>query len=126
MADLETLLPGFKKVWPEIKALCGTSQRHPKLVCFTDKPEQVYPNDYDQARRISLNLETMQVEGTVHISAGEWACHGGSNNDREVTAIPTTHALLTCTYSDYHRTFTMVVQVAKLPEALSPPAQQQG
>lgn len=118
MSDLETLLPGFARVWPSIKAECGTRQRHPKSVIFRDKPEAVCANDYDCARRFSLNLATMELEGAVHVSCGEWATVT-DNPDGEVTSIPTTHALLTCTYNDYYRTFTMVVQVAKLPEQIA-------
>jgi hypothetical protein len=120
MADLETLLPGFKTVWPAIKAACGTGQRHPKSVYFTDKPHRAILNDSDSGKRFSLNLATMKLEGpALHISGGEWACHAGSNHDNEVVGVPTTHALLTCTYNDYYRTFTMYVQVAKLPEKIA-------
>jgi len=119
MSDIETLLPGFKSVWPKIKAECGSTQRCPKRVCFIDKPEAVYPQDYDCARRFSLNLETMELVGSANISCGEWANHGGNNHDREVIGIPNNMALLTCTYNDYYHTFTMVVQVAKLPEQIS-------
>jgi hypothetical protein len=119
LGDIETLLPGFKAVWPKIKAECGTKQRCPKSVSFTDTADPVYPNDSDCARRFALNLETMALSGGVHISAGEWACHAGPNNDGAVSDVPPNMALITCTYNDFYRTFMMTVQVKNLPAQLT-------
>lgn len=120
MADVEKLLPGFAKVWPAIKAMTRTSQRCPKRVRFTTKPEGVYLNDGEMGKRFALNLETMQISGAYHISSGEWACHAGSNNDQEVSDLPVNMALVTVEYHDYYKTFTMTVQVneANMPKAL--------
>ena len=119
LSDLETLLPGFSKVWPTVKASCGTRQRNPKRVSFTDKARPVCANDYDCAKRFSLNLETMNIEGSVHVSCGEWAS-SNRGQEEEVEGIPGNMALLTCTYNDYYRTFTMEVQVApgNIPQQL--------
>jgi hypothetical protein len=119
LADLETLLPGFRKLWPEIKAACGTSCRAPRSVTFTDVARREYLNDDECGRRFKLNLQTMKIEGAVHMSGGDWAVHAGTNNDAAVSGIPTTHALLSCTWNDHHRYFSITVQVTKLPEHLA-------
>jgi hypothetical protein len=118
MSELETLLPGFAKMWPALKSACGTTQRAPKSVTFSDEPSRAYPSDYDCCKRFSLDLRDMTLSQPLHISAGEWACHAGSNHDQAVTNVPETHALLTCTYSDYYRSFSLDVQVHKLPAQL--------
>lgn len=119
IADIETLLPGFKAVWPKMKAACATSQRCPKSVTFTDTPSPAYPNDYDCARRFALDLRTMELSQSVHISCGEWATPGQKNNDGAVSDVPENMALITCTYNDYYRTFSMTVQVKALPKQLA-------
>lgn len=119
LAEVEALLPGFKSMWPALKAACGTTQRAPKSVTFTDEPSRACPSDYDSCKRFALDLRDMTLSNSLHISAGEWACHAGSNNDESVTSVPTTHALLTCTYNDYYRSFSLDVQVAELPKQLA-------
>lgn len=119
LADLETLLPGFRGLWPALKAACGTSQRAPKGVTFTDEPAPVYPNDHDCCQRFALDLRDMTLSASAHVSCGEAAAHGGSNNDGAVREIPTTHALLTCVWNDYYRYFSLTVQVSKLPAQLA-------
>jgi hypothetical protein len=119
IGDVDALLPGFKAVWPEMKALCHTTQRCPKSVTFTDTPEQVCANDYDSAKRFSLDLRTMQITGSVHISCGEWVTPGAKNNDGAVPDVPENMALITCTYNDFHRCFSMTVQVKELPKQLA-------
>ncbi len=121
IGDIEVLLPGFKAVWPKMKAACGTSQRCPKSVTFTDTPQQVFPDDHDCAKRFALNLESMDLSSSVHISSGEWACHAGPNNDGAVHDVPGNQALITCTYNDFYRSFSMVVQVSKLPAQIANP-----
>jgi len=119
IGDVDALLPGFKAVWKRMKVECRTSQRCPKAVTFSDTPWPVYPNDYDSAKRFALNLETMALSESVHISAGEWAVHAGPNNDGAVKDVPANMALITCTYNDFHRSFSMTIQVAKLPEQVT-------
>ena len=119
IGDIETLLPGFKRVWSEMKAICGTRQRCPKSVTFTDVSSPAMPNDYDCCKRFKLNLETMRLEGQVHVSAGEWAVHAGKNNDGAVSDVPGNMALVTVTYNDFYRSFSMTVQVAKLPDQIT-------
>jgi hypothetical protein len=120
LADIEVLLPGFKAVWGKMKSECGTSQRCPKSVSFTDTPSGVHPNDYDCAKRFALNLVDMKLSSSVHISAGEWAVHAGPNNDGAVSAVPENMALITCLYNDYYRSFSMYVQVKKIPQQIAP------
>jgi hypothetical protein len=115
IGDIETLLPGFKAVWASIKAECNTRQRCPKSVTFSDVPQDVCADDHDCARRFKLNLETMRLEGSVHVSAGEWAVHAGKNHDGAVSDIPGNMALVTCTWNDFHRSFSMTIQVKSLP-----------
>lgn len=119
LGEIETLLPGFKAVWRQMQSACGTRQRCPKSVTFTDQPSEAMPNDFDSCKRFALNLETMKLEGAVHISAGEWACHAGKNNDGAVADVPGNMALLTCTYNDYYRSFSMTVQVKSLPKQIT-------
>jgi hypothetical protein len=111
MSDVEALLPGFKSLWPTIKADTGTSQRCPKSVSFTDAVHPAVLHDGECGKRYSLDLRTMTLSHPLHLSSGEWACHAGSNNDQAVGGIPITHALLTVVYHDYYRSFRMTVQV---------------
>lgn len=119
MAELEALLPGFKAVWPALKAACGSSQRCPKSVTFTDTPSPVYPNDSDCCKRFALDLRDMSLSASVHVSCGEWAVHAGPNHDGAVAGVPSTHAVLTCVYNDYYRSFSMTVLVSALPKSLA-------
>lgn len=119
LADLETLLPGFSKIWPKMKAACGTTQRCPKSVTFTDTPEPVYANDNDSCKRFALDLRDMSLSPSVHVSCGEWAVHAGRNHDGAVQGVPENQAVLTCTYNNYYRTFSMTVLVAKIAGQLA-------
>lgn len=118
LADVEALLPGFRKMWPALKDACHSSQRCPRSITFTDESRPLYLNDGEWAKRFALDLRDMSLSESVHASAGEWAIHGGSNNDRPVVGIPSTHALLTCVVHEYYRSFAVEVQVAALPQAL--------
>lgn len=109
--DAEKLLPGFRKLWKQIKQECGTKQARPKSITFRDSPNKFIPHDHDLARRFALNLETMKLSPGLHVSSGEWACHGGSNND-EAISVPSGMAVLNCSWSDYYRTFSIDIQVA--------------
>ncbi len=120
MADIETLLPGFKKAWDAIKKETGTKQRCPKTITFASDAMPMFLHDGFLGRRFTLNLETMEVGGGVRVSSGEWAVHGGSNNDQALTDIPMNMALLDCSWNDYYRDFSIRVQVnpANMPKAL--------
>lgn len=117
--ELETLLPGFRKVWPALKAACGSRTRCPRGVTFTDEARRAYLNDDECGARFSLDLRTMELDARrLPISGGEWAVHAGPHHDGAVAGLPGSHAMLTCTWNDYHRYFSLEVQVAELPKAL--------
>lgn len=121
-ADLDAALPGLSKVWKQIKATCGTSQRTPKSLTFTDAPQQMMLDDGYLGRRFALNLVTMELsEGSYHVSSGEWAVHAGSNNDQAIEGIPNGMAVIDCEWHDYYGVFMMTVQVARgaIPAQLS-------
>ncbi len=112
MAQAEEILPGFKKaVWAHIKKITGTSQRGPKTLIVTDQPYAVMLNDGECGKRFAINLETMKVSPeTYHISSGEWACHGGRNNDGEIQGVPSNMAVVTVEWQEYYRTMTVTIQ----------------
>lgn len=122
MGDVETILPGFKGIWEEIKRIAGAPGfRCPKTVVFTTRPSRVYLDDGAHGSRFALNLRTMEIsDETLSISSGEWACHGGSNNDQEVRDIPEGMALVTCDVHRYYRTFHMTLQInpANMPKGM--------
>lgn len=118
LGEVEKLLPGFRGIWARIKSECGTRIRCPRSVAFTDDPSPLILDDSDSCKRFALDLETMALSHSVHASAGEWACHAGRNND-ETVSVRGNAALLTCVYNDYYRTFSLTVQVAKLPGHVS-------
>lgn len=111
LADLDELVPGLAKLWPAIKAICVTRQRAPKYVYITDDVREPMPDDYDCCKRIALDLRTMELGGSVHVSCGEWATLNRGGVDRAVEGVPDGAAILTCTWNDYHRSFTMEIQV---------------
>jgi len=112
LADLDALVPGLAKVWPAIKKACVTSQRCPKLVYITDDASSPAPDDHDLCRRFALDLRTMKLGASVHVSCGEWAIANRGGVDRRVEGVPDGAAVLTCTWNDYYRSFTMEIQVA--------------
>lgn len=111
LAQIEAAFPGFRKLWPQIKEACGTTQRAPKSIYFTDVAEPVYGNDYDVARRFLVELTGPKVLSSVHVSCGESAINNG--NRSAAVEVPTNHAVITCTFNDHYRCFSMDVQVAK-------------
>lgn len=119
LGAVEELLPGFRAIWPQIKAACGVSNRCPRSVSFTDSVEPVILDDTDSAERFALDLRDMSLSASRHVSGGEWAMHAGSNHDQAIAEVPSTHAVVTCVYNRYHRTFSMTVQVAKLPAQIA-------
>ena len=102
-----------------MKAACRTSQRCPKSVTFTDVPTPAYPDDHDCAKRFALDLRNMALSEAKHISCGEWVQPGQRNNDGAVPDVPENMALITCTYNDFHRSFSMTVQVKTLPKQIA-------
>jgi hypothetical protein len=119
LADVEALLPGFAKIWKEIKADTTTRQRAPKSITFTDRADPVFLHDHECGRRYALDLATMKLCGRLHVSGGEWAVHAGSNNDQAVRGLPGNAAVVSVAWNDYYRSFSVTVQVAKLPEAMA-------
>jgi len=112
LEDLEPFWPGFKRLWKEIKASCETRKRIPSCVTFSDEPESVCANDYDCCRRFAVDLATNTILSERHVSCGEWVL-ANTGQEKGVTDIPTGVAVVTCTWNDCYRTFSMVVNVAK-------------
>lgn len=112
IAELDTIIPGLQKVWKQIKRDTGTKKRCPN-VYLTTQPASVALNDNFLGRRYGLDLRTMELSNGLHISGGEWACHGGSNNDQAVKGVPDGYALITCEWNDYYGIFTLDIQVAE-------------
>lgn len=111
LADLDTIIPGLAEVWKQMKADCRTSQRTPKTVEVVDYGQKMCPNDTSCCRRFALDLRTMKLVGALHVSAGEWAVHGGDNHDKGVDGIGDGQALIDCEWNDYYKTFYMRIQV---------------
>jgi hypothetical protein len=109
--DLEVYWPGFRTLWKEIKAACGTTRRIPRTVTFSDEPLGLYPNDYDCSRRFAVDLTTNTILSEVHVSCGEWAT-ANTGQEKMVKDIPPGVAVVSCTWNDYYRTFSMYVEVA--------------
>jgi hypothetical protein len=71
----------------------------------------MYPNDYDCARRFAIDLATNEVLNSVHVSCGEWAM-ANRGQERGIDDIPAGTAVVSCTWNDYYRSFSMTVEVA--------------
>jgi hypothetical protein len=111
--DLDLFVaPGFTELWRKIKASCRTSVRCPKSVTVTDEPTAMYPDDDACARRFAVDLHTMAILGEVHVSCGGWAI-SNRGQDKGVIAIPNGQAVVSCEWSDFHRYFSMTVEVPK-------------
>ena len=108
--EIEDALPGFKSLWKEIKAETHSRVRSPRSVELSDKPERMCPDDSSCCRRFAVDLTGMRIVRSIHVSAGEWACHG-SNRDEAVDEIPNGAALVDCEWNDYYRMFSIRVQV---------------
>ncbi len=120
LSDLDALIPGFQKIWKAIKADTGTSQRCPKTVTFTDTAQPMCLDDRSCGRRFALDLTTMQLSKSVHVSAGEWAVHAGPNHDEALKGVGNGQALISCEWNDYYRSFYINIQVApgSIPQQL--------
>ena len=118
-SDYEKIIPGFTKMWKEIKEDTHTRCRCPKSLWITDKAYSVCADDHDLVRRYALNLATMELSGGVHVSTGEWAL-ANRGEENAVQDLPDGVAILTCRWNDFHRYFSMDLQVkpGSLPEAL--------
>lgn len=119
--DAEKALPGFAKLWKALKAETDTRCRAPKGITFTDEPQRLCLNDGELCRRFALDLRTMALSGALHVSGGEWAAHGGSNNDSAIDEIPDGFAVLDCVWHDYYRYFSVTLTVRKgaIPQQLA-------
>jgi hypothetical protein len=111
LADGEAVLPGFSSLWRQMKASASTKQRAPKYLVVTDRVEPPCPDDRDCARRYAVDLATMKVVSSVHLSCGEWATANSRGEDRAVDGVPEGAAVVTLTYNDYYGSSTMTVQV---------------
>lgn len=122
-ADLDTVIPGLAAVWKAIKAETRTSKRVPQTVTVTDEAWSMLLNDGESGRRFGLSLRSMELsDRALHVSSGEAACHAGSNNDQAIDGIPDGFALIDCTWHDYYKTFSIVIQVSKGAVAPEPAA----
>lgn len=120
IADLDKAVPGLSVVWRKIKQAAGTTIRVPKTLVLRDAAASLCLNDGEMARRYALDLATMALGGERQASSGEWAVHAGPNNDREVTDVPSTSAMVEFTWHEYYRYATLTLQVAPgaLPQQL--------
>ena len=118
LSDLDSILPGLDGVWKAIRKKIDTKVRCPKRVYLTDEPNAVHMNDGESGRRFALELSRMELsDSNLSVSSGEWACHGGDNNDREINEIPNGFALVDAVWHDYYRYAVLTVVVA--PGALT-------
>jgi hypothetical protein len=113
IADLDKAVPGLGNVWREIKRRVETPIRCPKSLWLRETPEPMHLNDGESGRRYALDLATMTLsDRSLDVSSGEWACHGGSNNDEAVDGVPATSALIEFVWHDYYRYGWLTLQVA--------------
>lgn len=110
--DVEPYWPGFAALWKQIQAVCETKQRRPRSITFSEEAEPVYANDYDSCERIVVDLATNRVIDSRFVSTGENAINAGVAA-LPVEGVPQNVALLTCTYSNYYRTFSIRAQFPK-------------
>jgi hypothetical protein len=121
-ADGLAIHPEWAKFWKAIKAECGTTQRGPRYVTITTEPSAAMPDDHDCCRRFAVDLDTLEVLGAIHVSAGEWACGGNARGqDLAVDGVPEGKAMVTATWNDYFRYFHLDIQVnaSNMPKAIN-------
>lgn len=111
LGALEAQWPGFGTLWREIKAATGTRCRAPKSVWVSDAPQRPCPNDDSCAARFAVDLSENRVLDSVPLHCGEWVT-ANTNQHRTVSDIPSGLAIVTCEWNDYHRWFSMTVEVA--------------
>jgi hypothetical protein len=109
--ELEAYWPGFRALWRNLKAECTTNRRTPRYVTFTDEPTTMMPDDTDCARRFAVDLVSNKILDSVHVSCGENAI-ANRGQEKAVRDIPAGTAVVSCTWNDYYRTFSMTVEVA--------------
>jgi len=112
LADLDAVIPGFSKVWKQIKAECGTKKRCPSSLTITDRAASMALNDSSLGQRFALDLQTMKLSGGLHVSGGEWAIHSGDNHDKPVDGVPNAAAVISCEWNDFYGFFSIDIQVA--------------
>lgn len=113
LADLDTIIPGLSEVWKAIKADTRTKKRCPSSVAISTHPASMALNDSFSGRRYALDLRTMELSEGLHVSGGEWACHGSTNNDQAIDGVPDGAAVLSCEWNDYYHVFSLDIQVAE-------------
>jgi hypothetical protein len=84
----------------------------PRTVTFSDEPLGLYPDDTDCSRRFAVDLTTNTILSEVHVSCGEWATANKPGVTNGVKDIPPGIAVVSCTWNDFYRTFSMYVEVA--------------
>ena len=112
LADLAAIFgKHWRVIWNRIKADTGTSQRKPRSVSIMSDARQVILNDGECAKRFAVDMLTGELsERSLHVSSGEWACHGGSNNDQGVTGLPANTLVVTVIWQEYYRSLSLDVQ----------------
>lgn len=112
VADVETALPGFKKIWPRIKERTESTRRLPSSIAFQDESEQVHMNDDESGHRFALDLRTMTLADEDYpLSGGEWAIHGTPQRDSAVAGIPDGMAVVDCVWNKHWGYFSMTITV---------------
>lgn len=121
LADLDALVPGFSKVWKQIKAETGTKKRCPSSVSFTDQARPMCLNDSSLGRRFALDLVSMKLSAGQHVSAGEWAVSASKNPDGALQGVPNGAALISCEWNDFYGFFSIDIQVSEgsVPKAMA-------
>jgi hypothetical protein len=113
ISDLDEAVPGLGNVWREIKRRIETPIRCPKSLWLREEPAPMHLNDGECGCRYALDLASMTLsDEEPYVSSGEWACHGGSNNDEAVEGVPATSALIEVVWHDYYRYGWLTLQVA--------------
>lgn len=114
VTEVEPYWAGFKALWKEIQIACETKQRKPRIVSLTEEPSRVCANDYDSARRLLVDLSSNTIIGNAYISTGECSLanlrRDGTDLAGAVNDVPKNVAMLTCTWSEFYRTFSIEAQ----------------
>lgn len=112
LADLATIFgKHWRALWTRVQEETGTKQRKPRSVSLYSDARPVFVSDNgEMARRFAWNMSTGETSDSLHVSGGEWACHGGSNNDEAVTELPRNTVVVTVAWHDYYRYLTLDVQ----------------
>jgi hypothetical protein len=104
--DLDNIIPGLASVWKQVREREGIRTRNVS-VSLSTQPEPMYLNDGYMGCRYGLSLKDMSLSmKSLRVSSGEWACHGGSNNDGSIGAAPD-YAVVDVVWNDYHSSASM-------------------